>query len=320
VEADRWLGLEVRHLMALRAVVEEGTFARAAVRLGYTQSAISQQIAALERIVGGRLLERPRGRRTVGPTPTGALLLRHADAIVARVKAAQADVEAVAEGAAGVLRVGTYQSVGMRILPTVLPAFAKSWPHVEVELRESASDHDLLGLVERAELDLTFSMLPVEEGPFESRELVRDRYRLVVAASSPVATSTTKPSLREIAALPLLGFRSCRNEHLVDAHLRAQGLEPNVVFRSDDNGTLQALVAAGMGAALMPGLAVDLDDPETVAIDLGEMVPPRHLGIVWHRDRVLAPAAAAFVETAVRLCGTLEDPAVPAAATAAASA
>jgi len=316
VEADRWLGLEVHHLMALRAVVDEGTFARAAVRLGYTQSAISQQIASLERIVGKRLLERPRGRRTVGPTPTGTLLLRHADAIVARVKAAQADVEAVTEGAAGTLRIGTYQSVGMRILPAVLPAFAESWPHVEVELRESASDYDLLGLVERAELDLTFCMLPVEEGPFASRELVRDRYRLVVPADSPVAGSATAPPLREIAALPLLGFRSCRNEHRVDAHLRAQGLEPNVVFRSDDNGTLQALVAAGMGAALMPGLAVDLGDPETAAIDLGESVPPRLLGIVWHRDRVLAPAADAFVETAVQVCSALDEPAVPAAAAA----
>lgn len=318
MEADRWLGLEVRHLMALRAVVDEGTFARAAVRLGYTQSAISQQIAALERIVGERLLERPRGRRTIGPTPTGTLLLRHAEAIVARVKAAQADVAAVTEGAAGVLRIGTYQSVGKRILPAVLPAFAKSWPHVEVELRESASDSDLLGLVERAELDLTFCMLPVEEGPFASRELARDRYRLVVAADSPVAAGPRPPSLREIAALPLLGFRSCRNKHRVDAHLRAQGLEPNVVFRSDDNGTLQALVAAGMGAALMPGLAVDLDDPTTVAIDLGDSVPPRLLGIVWHGDRVLSPAAGAFVETAVQVCGTLDEPAVRAAAVASA--
>jgi DNA-binding transcriptional LysR family regulator len=308
VEADRWLGLEVRHLVALRAVVEEGTFARAAVRLGYTQSAISQQIAALERIVGTRLLERPRGRRTIGPTETGTLILRHAEAIVARVKAAQADVEAVAEGAAGTLRVGTYQSVGMRILPALLPAFGQSWPHVEVELRESASDYELLGLVERAELDLTFCMLPVEEGPFESRELVRDRYRLVVAASSPVAAQATKPSLREIAALPLLAFRSCRNEHRVDAHLRAQGLEPHVVFRSDDNGTLQALVAAGMGVALMPGLAVDLDDAETTAIDLGNGVPPRLLGIVWHRDRVLSRAAEAFVETAVQVCRAHDEP------------
>jgi DNA-binding transcriptional LysR family regulator len=71
-----------------------------------------------------------------------------------------------------------------------------------------------------------------------------------------------------------------------------------------------------MGAALMPGLAVDLGDPETAAIDLGESVPPRLLGIVWHRDRVLAPAAEAFVETAVQVCSALDEPAVPAAAAA----
>src|ERR671937_348312 len=84
MEADRWAGLELRHLLALDAVAREGSFGRAAVALGYTQSAISQQIAALERIVGERLVERPGGPRPVSLTDAGELLLRHADAIVAR--------------------------------------------------------------------------------------------------------------------------------------------------------------------------------------------------------------------------------------------
>src|SRR5918995_7225999 len=97
---DRWLGVELRHLAALQAVAEEGSFGRAAQRLGYTQSAVSQQLAMLERIVGERLVERPGGPRPVSLTEAGELLVRHADGIMARLAAAQADVAALAAGGA----------------------------------------------------------------------------------------------------------------------------------------------------------------------------------------------------------------------------
>src|SRR5947209_11267534 len=91
---DSWLGLELRHLIALKAIAEEGTFGRAAASLGYTQSAVSQQIAMLERIVGQKLIDRPGGPRRVSLTEAGELLLRHAEAIAARLSAAQADLVA----------------------------------------------------------------------------------------------------------------------------------------------------------------------------------------------------------------------------------
>src|SRR5256886_8305994 len=123
MESDSWLGLELRHLIALKAIAEEGTFGRAATQLGYTQSAISQQIARLERIVGHRLIDRPGGPRPVSLTEAGRLLLKHSDAIAARVAAAQADLTALAEGQAGTLRVGVFQSVGQRILPERIRPF-----------------------------------------------------------------------------------------------------------------------------------------------------------------------------------------------------
>src|ERR687895_1688924 len=98
MEPDRWLGVELRHLAALQAIAEEGTFGKAARRLGYTQSAVSQQIATLERLVGERLLDRPGGPRPVSLTEAGRLLLRHAEAIVARLEAARAHPQAPREG------------------------------------------------------------------------------------------------------------------------------------------------------------------------------------------------------------------------------
>src|SRR5512132_1762646 len=164
MEADSpqssWLGLEFRHLIALKAIAETGTFGRAAVQLGYTQSAISQQIAMLERIVGRRLLDRPGGPKQVSLTEAGELLLRHADAISARLQAAQADLAALDAGDAGPLRVGTYQSVGARVLPALLREFASRCPNVEVTLRESTDDRELVELVERGQLDLSFVVLP----------------------------------------------------------------------------------------------------------------------------------------------------------------
>src|SRR5213082_769372 len=197
--SDSWLGVELRHFLALEAVAREGSFGKAATALGYTQSAVSQQIAALERIVGHRLVDRPGGPKPVSLTDAGRLLLTHADAIAARVAAAQADLTALAEGQAGPLRVGVYQSVGQRILPELMRRYLHSWPQVKVSLTESANDEELLALVERGDLDLTFCDLPLTEGPFESVELMRDPYVLVVAADSPLADRDTPPTIREVA-------------------------------------------------------------------------------------------------------------------------
>src|SRR5262245_2635718 len=295
---DNWLGLELRHLIALKAIADEGTFGRAARRLGYTQSAISQQIAMLERIVGRRLIDRPGGPRPVSLTEAGDLLLRHADAIAARLQAAQADLAALDAGDAGPLRIGTYQSVGARVLPELLREFCGEWPQVEVTLQESADDRDLLELVERGGLDLSFVVLPLDPGPCEALELFRDPYVLVVPAGSQLASRDRSPSLRELLDHPLISNRTCRTTQRVEDRLRHAGREPNIAFRSDDNGTVQGLVAAGVGIAIVPRLTVDETDPAVQVVELGDRVPPRLVGIAWHRDRRRTRAAEAFVELA----------------------
>ena len=305
MEPDRWLGLDLRHLVALKTIADEGSFGRAAERLGYSQSAISQQIATLERIVGLRLIERPGGPRPISLTEAGRILLRHAEAIEARILAAKADMSALEAGDAGRLRVGTFQSVGTRVLPTLLRRFSEDHPKVEIVLRESMDEVELLGMVERGELDLTFWTLPVGPGPYEAVELLRDPYVLVVPAGSPLAALRRPPSLKEIALQPLIGFNPCSAMDQVESHLASTGRAPNVVFRSDNNGTVQGLVGAGVGVSVAPLLTVDEDDESVVVVDLQERIPPRVIGLVWHRDRHRTPAAEAFATTATAVCREL---------------
>ena len=299
-----WAHVELRHLSALHAVAQTGAFGRAAEHLGYTQSSVSQQIAALEQLVGQRLVERTRGSSVVELTEAGRLLLRHAEAILARLHTAEADFAAYAAGAAGELRVGVFQSVGTRILPELLREFMAAWPGVRVRPFETDDDQQLLGAIEQGRLDLAFAMSPLPEGPFASQELLRDPYVLIVPGAWPIAApaATRRVPIELIAELPLVNFETCRTAVRVENELRRRGQQPEVVFRSDNNGAVQGMVAAGLGVALMPRLTIDEHDERVRVLEVPSDFPPRIVCLVWHRERYRSPAAAAFVEAAVRCC------------------
>ncbi|HEV3404556.1 MAG TPA: LysR substrate-binding domain-containing protein [Gaiellaceae bacterium] len=297
-EYDQWLGVELRHLAALEAVAEEESFGRAARRLGYTQSAVSQQIAQLEKVVGAKLVERPGGPRAVSLTDAGRLLLRHADAIVARLAAAQADMAALQAGEAGPLRVGILQSVGARLLPGLIRRFKQEFPRVSVQVVEGNTPGELLPLVESGELDFTFAELPLQEGPFDWVELLRDPYVLLVSAGSHLATREAAPPLRELTGLPMIGWRTDRGHDI-------PGVE--YAFRSDDNGTVLGLVEADLGVAVAPRLVLRPDRDGIVALPFGARLRPRVLGLAWHKERYRSPAAERFVELAGELAGELRS-------------
>jgi DNA-binding transcriptional LysR family regulator len=191
--------------------------------------------------------------------------------------------------------------------------FTSDWPAIEIQLKESAQDDELAGWVERGELDLCFAQLPIDSDPLETTQILRDPYVLVARAGSPLARRDRPPALKELAGERLIGYRHCRSSDLVEAQLRAAGFEPNFVFRSDDNGTIQGLVGAGVGIALMPRLTVAPTDESVQIVDIGSRMVPRLIGIAWHRDRYQSPALRAFVETARAVCSELEQPVLSAA-------
>ncbi len=302
-----WPNLEVRHLLALVTVVETGTFSAAAEELGYTQSAVSQQVGILERIVGASLFERPGGRRPVQLTAAGEMLLIHARAVIARVSAAAADLRALASGQQGELRVGTLPSVGTKVLPRLLRSFRAEWPGIQIVLRESRESADLIHDVETGEIDVTFIDIgPYETGSLEVRRLLDDPMVLVAPADAPEARRRAV-SIDDVAHLPMIGTRNPGCRQIIDNAFRQAAVLPSYVFRSDDTPTIQGLVGSGLAYAVLPLLTVDEDDQNVAIIPIRPEPPPRRLGISWHPDRRPAAALLPFVDAALEVCRDLSD-------------
>jgi DNA-binding transcriptional LysR family regulator len=302
-----WSGLEVRHLLALVAVVETGTFSRAADQLDYTQSAVSQQVSTLERIVGAPLFERPGGPRPVRLTAAGEVLLTHARAILARVNSAATDLRTLASGEQGELRVGTLPSVGTKVLPRLLGTFRAEWPGIEIVLRESRDCANLIHAVETGDIDVTFMDIgPYETGPLEVRPLLDDPMVFLAPAHAPEAGQRAV-SIAAIAHLPMIGTRNLGCRQIIDNAFRQAPVSPTYVFRSDDNPTIQGLIGSGMAYAVLPRLTVDENDPNVAVIPIRPEPPPRRLGIAWHPDRRPPLALLPFVEAAVEICRDLGE-------------
>lgn len=277
-----WQRIELRHLIALRAVARTGSFRRAAASLGYSLSTLSEQVASLERLVGQRLVERPGGRRAVSITPAGLRLLEHADEIAARIAAARADLEAI-RLARPTLRLGIFQSVAVRLLPGILRRLTSVRPALALELIERVDDALLLTLIASGDIDATFTALPVDPGPFATAHLLDDPYLLLAAADGPLADhSCVSPD--ELVEYPLIDHRELRPVHHGQERL-PRGIRPPIAARSDDNATIHALVGAGIGVAILPRLSIDPRDPAVRAIPFDPPVAPRRIALAWHHDR-----------------------------------
>ena len=291
---DRWLRIELRHLLALAAVAEEGSFSAAGDRLGYVQSAVSHQIAALEAIVGARLVERSRGQKPVALTPDGQLLYEHARAIVARVRAADAELSDTRDGST--LDIGSFQAISSRI---VVPVLRRLDPRLRIRLVEQTTEHGLLDRLAEGELDAVFTEGPLPSGPFESVFLFEDPYVLVAPRSLDVDGPIT---LKEVAKLPLVGHSIERPR--LQQHLELRGLEPNYVVSSDVNTTIQALVRSGVACAVVPAFSVDATDEEIVVLPLEpvDAVEPRRVLLAWNSERVDTKPVAEFLEATLAVC------------------
>jgi DNA-binding transcriptional LysR family regulator len=290
--------LELRHLVALDAVATHGTFARAADVLGYTQSAVSQQIAALERTVDAKVFDRPGGPRSVELTPFGEVLLERGRDLLRRVDALGHELDRFREGHLGHLTVGTFQSISSTVLPVIVGRFREMSPDVSIQLFETDADEALNDQLMSGETEVAFVVGDVAEG-LESRHLLTDPFVLI---ARPGQFPAGVVPIADLAREPMIGQRENSCQLLNEAGLRASGHEPNYVFRSNDNGTVSAMVRAGMGVAVMPLLCTEPEDPRTSLHDLDPVIPGRHVSIAWRSGRTLSPAAEAFIDITSEVC------------------
>jgi DNA-binding transcriptional LysR family regulator len=290
--------LELRHLEALRAVSVEGTFGRAAKRLGYSQSAISQQIAALERVVGEKMFDRPGGPKPVRLTAAGRMLLGHAEEVLERVARLARNVGEYKAGTSGRIDLGVFQSVAVKVVPIVVRRLRETAQGVDVRLFESRSDSELVAKVANHELDLTFTVRAPSQPGLEVEDLVSDPFVAIVPRDHQFGDTVTPFELGES---PLIGQPvedSCQRQ--IDAGMTAAGVRPEYFFRTTDNAAMQSMVRAGMGVAIVPYLAVDTNDHEIRICTLDPPLPARELKLVIGTDP--SPVTRQFVELTVKYC------------------
>src|SRR5580704_9602683 len=283
--------LNVSRLRVLKEVAYRGSISAAAEALSYTQSAISQQIATLESEVGMALLERhPRG---VTLTAAGQTLVGHAEGILAGLDAAEAALAEIAGLRGGRLRVASFPSAGATLMPHAVATFHAAYPEVELTLTEGEPEQ-IVPRLRGGELDLAllfeFAGESLLEEDARKAELLEDPMHLALPREHRLA-SAGRIRLEDLAgeAWVQTSRTSLCALHVVRS-CHAAGFEPNVAFESDDYQTVQGLVAAGVGVALIPELALSIVREDIVVRALSPAPPVRQVIAAAPTDARLSPA------------------------------
>jgi DNA-binding transcriptional LysR family regulator len=287
--------LDARKLRVLRAVAEHGSFAAAAAELQYTPSAISQQVAALEREAGATLVERgPRGTRL---TQAGAVLDRHAALVLGQLAAARAELDDLQRLRGGSVRVAAFESAWTALVPAAVSRYRAEHPGVELHLAEE-DPVEAVAAVRAGACDVAVVFEPNGLSAAEveglRREVVaEDPLWAVLPADHPLAEAE-EVALERLAADPWVAPTAFCAGVIRGACARA-GFEPDVVFSSADYGAIQGFVAAGAGVALVPFLALTHRERAVARPVKGDDPPARTLSAITAPEGPRPVSATAMV-------------------------
>jgi DNA-binding transcriptional LysR family regulator len=297
--------LDVKRMRVLREVAQRGSFSAAAESLSYTQSAVSQQIAALERETGTTLVER--SARGVRLTDAGRVLVSHADAILARLADAEAELEAIAGLRAGRVRIAAFPSAAGTIMPRAIARFRAEHPGVELSMVPAEPD-DGVALLRAGEADLAMTITTdmgdacgVSRDGLVHTHVLDDPMYIALPDWHPLARKRGL-KLADLADEQwILGSTgTCPDTSLFLRLCERAGFEPRIAFHSDDYFAVQGFVAAGVGASFIPDLALSAVRDDIAIRSLGGRRPPARRIVATTLDGSWdSPARTAMVETLV---------------------
>ncbi len=306
--------LDVKQLKVLKAVSEHGSFSAAAESLSYTQPAISQQIAALEKQANATLVDR--GSRGVTLTDAGRALVDHADVVLARLAAAEAELEAIAGVRGGRVRMSSFPTAGASLLPPAVALFTKRHPEVELTFTEQEPE-EAVGKLRAAELELAlvFEYRDLSQPEFERlyegielRHLIDDPMYVAMPFDHPAAR---KPRVRLGDFSDDVWIQNDTRGPCGRLHLAAcvgAGFEPKIGYVSDDYNVVQGLIAAGVGVSLLPALSLTNVREDIVVRSLGPKAPARRIASAVLAGRYRSPAAEAMLDILHEVADRFELP------------
>jgi DNA-binding transcriptional LysR family regulator len=286
-------------LRALVAVADEGSFRRAAERLGYTQSAVSHQIATLERGLGASLFHRPGGRAAVTLTPAGEIAYHHARRSLAALATLEAEVRAAQRGEHDTLRIGVFQTAAAELVPAALRELRARHPGVRVALVDCEHREQVATALTTGRLDVAYAVEPEPHHAIETTPLLQDSWVILTWRGSPLVDSE-HPSLDLLDGTDVVAW----NEHWqaqveVEALWRRRGIAPRVVYRTDDSVALQRLVVARLGHACVGRLIAERPiDAALTAVIPREAMPTRTIALCHARGRRLSAVTRTFIDIA----------------------
>jgi DNA-binding transcriptional LysR family regulator len=298
----RWLGVRLQHLIALETVVQTGSFVRAAAALGYSQSAVSQQIAALESVAGGQLLERG---ESLSLTSAGEIALRRARAIRREFSSLHADLDALVNRDSATTRIVTQHPAATRFLSGVLDRLTTA-PGRGCVVRLAPSVAAALHALGSGHADLAIAATPpTADEQFTVEPLCEVPLAVVVAASR--AAETEPLSISDLAGVRLLCLNECTATEMLLQMLVDTGISHEVVVRADDETTLVQLVRAGVGAALLPRHPDGAQEAGVIQRELVERCAVV-VSAVWCVDRPSAEGVIELLKRAGRVAARDHQP------------
>lgn len=292
--------IELRHLRTMAAIAEEGTFGRAATRLGYTQSSVSQQIAALEKTVGGTVFDRPGGPRPVRITPLGEVVLSHGHDLLTKSEGLADAVDRFRAGE-GRIDIGTFPSVTNLILPAVIRRLLADHPGCDIRLSDVRPESPQI-----EELDLLFYDGRIE-GDVEHVKLLDEPYLLVTSAGD-FPDGPVRVKLLDDA--PMVAWPPTYHQRWLERSLASAGAQPRIVFRTTGHETILSMVRAGIGSAVLPWLALHASNAwSDDRLDIHQLrpSPTRQMDLHWPSERTQSPLATRAIDIAIDVARDLAN-------------